>query len=274
MEVPLALVVNCPSVVLQGAFVTEGSAANVTVEHVTRVRRQHVSRQAGFACKGGITGVTLVRLVRAVCLHVSGQRLLVLELDATLGAGVGLGVLGVVQLLVHRQVILAAEGFGTMTAGELVILLVGPLVPAQAVAPLEGLAALAAHVLPVAGVGVHVRGEVLLHPGAVLAQRAAQLVRPSLGLPRPLLGGGRGLLQLPHLPLAEAEAGEAGLGRGHVAPAVVEAVLGGGEAVAVLVEDGLEAGRAGGVGVLGAAGVQGVAVHAAHVVLLVRHRRV
>ena len=156
MEVPLALVVNCPPVVLQGAFITEGSAANVTVEHVTRVRRQHVSRQAGFACKGGITGVTLVRLVRAVRLHVSGQRLLVLELDATLGAGVGLGVLGVMQLLVHRQVILAAEGFGTMTAGELVILLVCPLVPPQTVAPLEGLSALAAHVLPVAGVGVHV----------------------------------------------------------------------------------------------------------------------
>ena len=133
MEVPLALVVNCPSVVLQGAFITEGSAANVTVEHLTRVRRQHVSRQAGFACKGGITGVTLVRLVRAVRLHVSGQRLLVLELDPALGAGVGLRVVAVMELLVHRQVILAAESFRTVSAGKLVILLMGPLMSPEAV---------------------------------------------------------------------------------------------------------------------------------------------
>ena len=31
----------------------------------------------------------------------------------------------------------------------------------------------------------------LLHPGAVLTQRAAQLIGASLALPRPLLAGGR-----------------------------------------------------------------------------------
>ena len=133
VEVSLALIVHSSPVILQGGFVAEGSAADVAVEHVTRVRRQHVSRQTGLTCEGGVTTVTLVRFVRAVSLHMPGQRLLVLELDPALGAGVGLGVVAVVELLVHRQVILATESLGTVSTGELVILLMGPLMSPEAV---------------------------------------------------------------------------------------------------------------------------------------------
>ena len=99
-----------------------------------------------------------MRLVSAVCLDVPSQSLLVLELDPALRARVGLGIVGVVELLVDCQMVLPGEGLGTVAAGELVVLLVSSLVPPEAVAPLEGLAALVAHVLPVAGVGVHVGG--------------------------------------------------------------------------------------------------------------------
>ena len=97
-----------------------------------------------------------MRLVSAVGLHVTGQGLLVLELDPALGAGVGLRVVGVVELLVDGEVVLPGEGLGAVAAAELVVLLVGPLVSPQTVAPLEGLAALVTHVLPVTRVGVHV----------------------------------------------------------------------------------------------------------------------
>ncbi len=133
VKVSLSLVVHCAPVVLQGGFVAEGGGADVTMKHVTRVGGQHVSGQTGFTCEGRVTAVTLVRLVGAVSLHVSGQRLLVLELHPTLGAGVGLGVLAVVELLVHRQVILAAEGLGAVGACELVILLMCPLVSPETV---------------------------------------------------------------------------------------------------------------------------------------------
>ena len=158
VEVPLALVVDGSPVVLQGALVAEGGVANVTVEDVSSVGSQDVPGQTRLAGEGRVTGVTLVRLVSAVGLHVTGQGLLVLELDPALGAGVGLRVVGVVELLVDCQVILPGESLWTVTAGELVVLLVSSLVPPQTVAPLEGLPALVAHVLPVAGVGVHVGG--------------------------------------------------------------------------------------------------------------------
>ena len=87
----------------------------------------------GFPGEGGVTAVALVGLVRAVRLDVASQRLLVLEPDPALGAGVGLGVLAVVQLLVHSQVVLAAEGLGAVGAGELVVLLVRALVSPEAV---------------------------------------------------------------------------------------------------------------------------------------------
>ena len=99
-----------------------------------------------------------MRLVSAVGLHMTRQRLLVLELDAALRAGVGLGVVSVVELLVNSQVILPGESLRTVTTTELVILLVSSLMSPQTVAPLESLATLVAHVLPVAGVGVHVGG--------------------------------------------------------------------------------------------------------------------
>ena len=133
VKVSLALVVHSSPVILQSGFVAEGSAANVAMEHVTRVSSQHVSCQTGFTCEGRITTVTLVRFVRAVSLHMTSQRLLVLELDPALGAGVGLRVVAVMELLVHRQVILATKGFRTVSAGKLVILLMGPLMSPEAV---------------------------------------------------------------------------------------------------------------------------------------------
>ena len=133
VKVSLSLVVDSAPVILKGGFVAEGGGTDVTVEHVTSMSSQHVSCQTGFTCEGRVTTVTLVRLVRAVSLHVPGQRLLVLELDPTLGAGVGLGVLAVMELLMHRQVILATEGLGAVGACELVILLMCPLVSPEAV---------------------------------------------------------------------------------------------------------------------------------------------
>ena len=126
-------------------------------------------------------------LVSAMGLHVSSQSLLVLELDPALWTRVGLGVVSIMKLLVDCQVILPRECFRTMTAGELVIFLMSSLVSPQAVTPLECLTTLVAGVSSLAGVGVHVRGEVLLHPGAVLTQRTTQLIGSSLALPCSLL---------------------------------------------------------------------------------------
>ena len=156
VEVSLALVVDGSPVVLQGALVAEGSVADVTVEDVPSMSSQDMPRQAGLAGEGRVAGVALVGLVGAVGLHVAGQRLLVLELDPALGTRVGLGVVGVVELLVDGLVVLPGESLGTVAAAELVILLMSPLVSPQTVAPLESLAALVAHVLPVTRVGVHV----------------------------------------------------------------------------------------------------------------------
>ena len=156
VEVSLALVMDGSPVVLQGALVAEGGVANVTVEDVSSVCSQDVPGQTRLAGEGRVTGVALVRLVSAVGLHVAGQRLLVLELHPALGTRVGLGVVGIVELLVDGQVVLPGESLGAVAAAELVVLLVGPLVSPQTVAPLEGLAALVTHVLPVTRVGVHV----------------------------------------------------------------------------------------------------------------------
>ena len=156
VEVSLALVVDGSPVVLQGALVAEGSVADVTVEDVPSMSSQDMPRQAGLAGEGRVAGVALVGLVGAVGLHVAGQSLLVLELHSALGAGVGLRVVGVVELLVDGEVVLPGESLGAVAAVELVVLLVGPLVSPQTMAPLEGLATLVTHVLPVTRVGVHV----------------------------------------------------------------------------------------------------------------------
>ena len=55
VKVPLSLVMNCSSVVLQSGFVTEWSTTNVTVKHVSRMGCQHVSGQTSFTCEGRIT---------------------------------------------------------------------------------------------------------------------------------------------------------------------------------------------------------------------------
>ena len=156
VEVSLSLVVYGPPVVLQSALVAEGGVADVTVEDVAGVSSQDVPGQTGLTGEGRVTGVALVWLVSAVGLHVTCQRLLVLELHPALGTGVGLRVVGVVELLVDCQVVLPGESLGAVAAAELVVLLVGPLVSPQTVAPLEGLATLVTHVLPVTRVGVHV----------------------------------------------------------------------------------------------------------------------
>ena len=57
---------------------------------------------------------------------------------------------------------------------------VRPLVPLEAVRPFERLAAVGTHVVPRGGVGVHVRGQVLLEPGGVLAELAFEQRVPGL----------------------------------------------------------------------------------------------
>ena len=88
VEVSLALVMDGSPVVLQGALVAEGGVADVAVEDVAGVGSQDVPGEARLAGEGGVAGVTLVRLVSAVGLHVTGQCLLVLELHPTLGTRV------------------------------------------------------------------------------------------------------------------------------------------------------------------------------------------
>ena len=165
MEVALSLIVDRASVILKGAFVAEGGGADVAVEYVTSMRSQHVSGQAGFARECRITRVTLVWFVRRVGLHVARQSLLVLELHSAFWAGVGISVVAVMELFMHSQVVFSGESFWAVSTSELVILLVSSLVPSQAVAPLEGLSALATHVFPITGVAVHVARKVLFHPG-------------------------------------------------------------------------------------------------------------
>ena len=116
VEVSLALVMHGSPVVLQGALVAEGGVADVAVEDVAGVGSQDVSGQTGLAGEGGVAGVALVGLVGAVGLHVPGQGLLVLELHPALGTRVGLGVVGVVELLVDCQMVLPGEGLGALPA--------------------------------------------------------------------------------------------------------------------------------------------------------------
>ena len=71
VEVPLALVVDGPPVVLQRALVAERRAADITVEHLTGVRGQHMPRKTGLSGEFGLARRALVGLVRAVGLHVS-----------------------------------------------------------------------------------------------------------------------------------------------------------------------------------------------------------
>jgi len=202
MEVALSLVVHRASVVLEGALVAEGRRADVAVEHVASVSCEHVSGQAGFPRERRIARVTLVRLVRRVGLHVAGQCLLVLELHTALGARVGIGVVAVMELFMDGEMVFSGESFGAVSAIELVILLVSPLVPSQAVAPFEGLSALATHVFAVICVAVHVACQVLFHPGCVFTKRTSQLGWTGFAFPAPLLqrgaihcGAGRALLR-------------------------------------------------------------------------------
>ena len=187
VEISLALVVHRSPVVLQRALVAEGRGADVTVEDVAGMGGQNMPGQAGLAGEGGVARVALVGLVSRVGFHMTRQSLFVLELDTTLWARVGLGVVTVVELFVNRQMVFSREGLGTVCAGKLEILLVSPLVPPETVAPLESLSTLSAHVLAVVGVTVHVTRQVLLHSGTVLTQRTGQLGGSSLALPAPLL---------------------------------------------------------------------------------------
>jgi len=77
---------------------------------------------------------------------------------------------------VDGEVVLARKGLWTMVATilEFRIRLVRSLMTLETVAPLEGLAAVGAHVLAVGVVTLHVRGEVLLEPGGVLAKLALE----------------------------------------------------------------------------------------------------
>ena len=132
----------------------------------------------------------------------ASQSLLILELHPAFRTGVGIGVVAVMELFMDGKMVFSGESFGAVSAIELVILLVSPLVPSQAVAPLEGLSALATHVFAVICVAVHVACQVLFHPGCVFTKRTSQLGWTGFAFPAPLLqrgfihsGAGRTLLR-------------------------------------------------------------------------------
>ena len=109
----------------------------------------------------------------------------------------------------------------------------------------------------------------LLHPGAVLTQWAAQLIRTSLTLPRPLLCRSCIIVLGLRLPLDRGRVGgHRGVGGGGDGGG-----QGGGQE-AVIMEDRLIHGGRGGVGILGAAGVQRITVSAQRVILLILDCRV
>ena len=148
-----------------------------------------MSRQTGFARECRITRVTLVWFIRRVGLHMASQSLLILELHPAFRTGVGIGVVAVMELFMYSQMVLPGESFWAVSAGELVILLVGSLVSSQAVAPLEGLSALATHVFSVTRMAVHVARQVLFHPRCVFTEWTSQLSWPRFAFSAPLLQG-------------------------------------------------------------------------------------
>lgn len=92
-------------VILHGTLIAERRGAYITVEHLTGVGSQHVAGQAGSPRKLRLAVRALERLVRRVSLQMAGQRLLVLEGGAALGAGERLAGRVIMQFFVHSQVI-------------------------------------------------------------------------------------------------------------------------------------------------------------------------
>ena len=141
LKLPLALVVHGLLVVLQGGPVAELGGAQGARDHLPGVSSPDVSVQAGPSGELGLALIALELLLGRVGLHVSGQSLLVLEGGPAGSAREGL-VGHLVQLLVGGQVVPPGEGLVAEPAAELLkVGLVGPLVPLEAVAPFEGLAA-------------------------------------------------------------------------------------------------------------------------------------
>ena len=175
-ELPPAVVVHRLLVVLHGRPVAEGRGAERARDGLPGVRRPHVPVEAGPPRELAFALRAREALPAGrVRLCVAGQGLLVLEGGAAVGAGEVLAG-GGVQVLVYGEVVLAAERLEAEPAAvsEQVGGLVGALVALQAVAPLERLAAVGAHVVAVGAVRVHVRREVLLEAGRVLALLAPQ----------------------------------------------------------------------------------------------------
>ena len=109
-KLPPSVVVHRLLVVLHGRAVAEGGRAEVAGDGLAGVRRPHVPVEAGppRELAVALAAVEALALGR-VRLGVAGQRLLVLEGGAAVGARVALARVGV-QVLVDGEVVLAAEG--------------------------------------------------------------------------------------------------------------------------------------------------------------------
>ena len=114
-----------------------------------------------------------MRLVRGVGLQMASQCLLVLNFTLHTGAWVGIGVVAVMEPSMEDEMVFPWEKFWAVGAIVFVIVLVSPPVPSQAVAQLEDVSALAAHVFAVICVAVHVACQELFHPGCVFTQRTS-----------------------------------------------------------------------------------------------------
>ena len=94
----------------------------------------------------------------------TSQCLLVLNFTLRTGAWVGIGVVAIMKPSMEDEMVFPREKFWAVGAIVFVIVLVSPPVPPQAVAQLEDLSALAAHVFAVIGVAVHVACQRTLSP--------------------------------------------------------------------------------------------------------------
>ena len=164
-KLSLALIVSSLLVVLQCRPVTEDGRTERTCDDLSCMRRSDVSVQACATREFRIAFVTLEIFLTRVSLHVSGQSFSVLESSPALITRKCF-VRICVQIFVDGQVIFSWEGFVAKVARvpEVWMSLVSSLVSFQAVAPLEGLAAVGAHVVTVWVVGVHVWRQVFLEP--------------------------------------------------------------------------------------------------------------
>lgn len=170
-KLPPAFVMCGLLVILQGRPVAEHRRAEGARDDLASMGCPDVPVEAGLPGELGVALITFEGLLRGVSLHVARQGLLVFERGSALPAREGRPG-GRVEALVNGQVVLARESLEAEVAGvpEIRGRRVRPLVSFEAVRPLEGLAAIRAHVVSRRGVSVHVRGQMFLESRGILAK--------------------------------------------------------------------------------------------------------